>query len=158
MSDQFTLEEKELLLKMDEYIQTGQIEILDDNNLPADNNFIYQDFPWGGEYIHWESVPNSEHYLVKIPYRPQESRDFIERMIKKYTLNGSVVIYGDVLLQYEYRMDVSLLPTFIWDFMPIPICLYAVNPEQKWCFSFKSYNDLNFGYAPDKLPEKNPTS
>ncbi len=154
MSNQISFEEKELQKKLRHYIKTNEIEITPDNNVLVNCDFICQEFPWRGEYIQWKAVPNSEYYQVKIPYRPEESRDFTTRIIEKNNLQGQVTLYGDVILQNNYRMDISLLPSVLWDFMPIPICLYAVNPEQKWCFSFNSYDDLNFGYALEKASTK----
>ncbi|KLN61696.1 hypothetical protein WH96_05050 [Kiloniella spongiae] len=151
MNSDMDYSEIELREKFKDYIGSGEIEVIEDNDDPADYDFIYQEFPWRGQYIHWQIVPNAKYYQVKIPYRSAESYDFTKRMIEKHTLSGSVVLYGDVLMQNDYRMDISLLPTVLWDFIPIPLCLYAVSPEQKWCFSFNEYRHLNFGYVPNSL-------
>ncbi|WP_299377503.1 hypothetical protein [uncultured Kiloniella sp.] len=145
---------KRLHKKIDAHLKTGDIEIVDEKDqLSIDHHFDQMGFPRRIEEIHWEIVPNSEHYLVKIPTRMEESRDFTTRIIDKYNLSGPVILYGDYFLMENYRMDVSFLPTTLWDFIGVPICLYAVSLEQNWCFSFHSSRHLNFGYAPNSLPK-----
>ncbi len=154
MSDQLSIEENDLQEKLEGFIRSGAIEVIEDNDDPVDEyDFIFKHFPKRGPFIHWEIVSNSEHCLVQIPYKPEESREFTERMIKKHNLCGSVVLYGDLLMQNDYRMDISILPSVLWDFMPIPLCLYAVGSQKKWCFTYNMFRHLNFGYVPDKLPE-----
>ncbi len=153
MTFQMDHQEQELHKKYEEYLKSGEIEVVKNPSTIDDDTFIYKDFPWKVEYIDWEKVPNSSHCLVQIPYKPEESHDFTTRMIKENDLKGSVFIAGDHILEYDYRMDISLFPLLLWDFMQIPLYLYAVNAEQKWCFSFNSFRHLNFGYAPRTILE-----
>lgn len=154
MPDQISSSEKRLHHEIEPFIKEGKIEILDDKDLPPNHDFIVTDFFWRSDFIRWEVVPTSEHYQVKIPDKPEESRDFTIRMIEKYNLKGPVILYGDALLDNTYRLDISLLPSVVWDFMPLPLCLYAVNPQEKWCFTYNMYKHLNFGYAPEIASQK----
>ncbi|KKJ75117.1 hypothetical protein WH95_20120 [Kiloniella litopenaei] len=154
MSDQPVAEDKELQKTLENYIRSGAIEVIEDNNDPIDEyNFIFKKFPKKGPFIHWEIVANSEYYQVQIDYKPEESRNFTEQMIQKYNLSGPVVLYGDLLMQNDYRMDISLLPSVLWHFMPIPLCLYVVSAQKQWCFTYNMFRHLNFGYVPKKLAE-----
>ncbi len=135
------------------HLKSGAIEVVHDKDLLSiEHHFEKMGFPRKVEEILWETVPNSEHYVVKIPTRLEESRDFTNRIIQEYKLKGPVILYGDYFLMEEYRMNITLLPSVLWDFIQIPICLYVVNVEQNWCFSYHDFRHLNFGFAPEKLP------
>ena len=99
-------------------------------------------FPFNRNKIKWENLINHEHKSLCTTQPDQ----FMENIIRKYSLNGSVVIIGDHLINFAVVLPINFAKDVISYFTNnIPDHHFLVNEDFSWCFYFSMEDDFDFG-------------